>query len=333
MTNIILITHNDLDGVFCGALASLAYPAPDHNVTIYYCGYDNVNERVQEVLEMIKTLEGNTVVYVTDISVKEEIAEMIDAVNRQKIVGDSVVSFCLLDHHGNDQVMALNKYCWATVKVFMDNHPDKKTSGTKMFFEKLLSNGALVQRMGVPGLENLRDVVDLVRKYDTWEWVATNDEVPNKLNTLFKLYPRRMFVEVFSDIDRYETADFVFFNEIEETIIALDEEKKKSYIKAKMKEVCMLTIDGKCAGVVMAEQYINDVAHEITARHQSCDLAVVVTSKTLSFRTDKEDVNVALIARKFGGNGHPKAAGAQISEDIRNDMLSDLIFMLNEDKA
>ena len=327
--NIILITHTDLDGVFCAALANLAYPDPNYRKTIYYCGYDNVNEKVKDVIDELDKLSGLTMVFITDISVNEKTAELIDSANKQKVFGENVVSFWMFDHHGNEQTLALNKYCWAKVETNMPNS-EKKTSGTRMFFDAL-KDAELQLELTDERLVKLEQYVELVRKYDTWEWAAANDEVPNKFNTLFKLYPRKLFVEFFGIPSRYDSK--VLFEPTEELIISLDEEKKKSYINSKLKEVCMLTISGKCAGVVMAEQYINDVAHAITEKFLQCDLSVVVTSKTLSFRTDRDDVNVALIAQEFGGNGHPKAAGAQISEDVRLDMLSDIIFMtLHEDK-
>lgn len=325
--NIILITHNDLDGVFPGALVGLAYPSSEFNTMIYYCGYDNINQKTKEVIDMLPTLEGTTIVYIVDISVNKEMAELIDKTNKQKVVGNNIVSFYMFDHHGNEYTLSLNEYCWATVTVNMNDF--QKTSGTRMFFDVLKASGDLENYLTETRLKKLEQYVELVRKYDTWEWVAVGDETPNKFNTLFRLYPRRLFVDSFSKPERYDST--VLFEPTEELIISLDEEKKKSYIKSKMNEVFMTSVASKCAGVVMAEQYINDVAHAVTEQFPQCDLSIVVTSKTLSFRTDRDDLDVSIIAQRFGGNGHPKAAGAQISEDIRMDMLSDLLFMAQKD--
>ena len=325
---IILFTHNDLDGVFCGVLANLSYGTyGDAEVIIYYCGYADINEKVTKFInEDLKKLTGDIQIYITDISVKPETAELIDKVNG-RVLNTQMVNVKLLDHHGNDETLALNKYDWATVETQMTYDKSRKTSGTYMFFEEL--KDFFEEECNPQVVSRIEYFADMVRRYDTWEWANSGDDMPNKLNMLLRIFPRRMFVERFSDIARYTQEDTAF-DELESTLIEIDEEKRKTHIKNKLKEVELITVDEKCAAVVISEDYINDLAHEMCAVHKNAEFAVVVTPKAFSFRTDGK-TDVSEIARKFGGNGHKAAAGAPIPPDVRRDMLKDLFFMAKEE--
>jgi nanoRNase/pAp phosphatase (c-di-AMP/oligoRNAs hydrolase) len=41
----------------------------------------------------------------------------------------------------------------------------------------------------------------------------------------------------------------------------------------------------------------------------------MIGNKTISYRTVKDNVNCGDIAKLFGGGGHPKASGSQISTE------------------
>ncbi len=64
-------------------------------------------------------------------------------------------------------------------------------------------------------------------------------------------------------------------------------------------------------------RFISECAHAILEKHPGAPY-VIAYYKTdqgafkLSFRADKEGVDVSLIAQRYGGNGHAKAAGATV---------------------
>jgi nanoRNase/pAp phosphatase (c-di-AMP/oligoRNAs hydrolase) len=43
------------------------------------------------------------------------------------------------------------------------------------------------------------------------------------------------------------------------------------------------------------------------------DLIIMIGDKTVSYRTVKDNIDCGQIAKLFGGGGHPKASGSQIS--------------------
>ena len=78
-----LFTHTDLDGIGCAVLAKLAF---QDEVDIEYCNYDEINEKV---LEYINQNDNKVPIYITDISVNEEVANLLDKRGNVQ----------LLDHH------------------------------------------------------------------------------------------------------------------------------------------------------------------------------------------------------------------------------------------
>jgi oligoribonuclease NrnB/cAMP/cGMP phosphodiesterase (DHH superfamily) len=115
-----LFTHTDLDGVGCAILAYLAFGRK--NVDVEYCDYNNINDEVRNYL-IHESLYDYDKIFVTDISIMDEVAKEIDSYNMDG-------KWRLFDHHAsaND----LNKYWWCTVDT-MNDSLDIKTSGTELF--------------------------------------------------------------------------------------------------------------------------------------------------------------------------------------------------------
>jgi Predicted phosphohydrolase (DHH superfamily) len=116
-----LITHTDLDGVG----PSIVLRAYGITHSPYYVETRKVDEAVQARLA---ELNDHELLIITDLSVNEETAEMIEKVN-QKPDDRSVV---LMDHHAS--AIALNKYEWATVLPTLNNI---KMSATTLIFKAL----------------------------------------------------------------------------------------------------------------------------------------------------------------------------------------------------
>lgn len=70
-----LFTHTDLDGVGCAILAYLAFGR--ENVDVEYCNYNDVNEKVSDFL-IYGTPGEYKNIFITDISVSEELAKTIN---------------------------------------------------------------------------------------------------------------------------------------------------------------------------------------------------------------------------------------------------------------
>ncbi|MCY6372578.1 hypothetical protein [Clostridium ganghwense] len=122
-----LFTHNDLDGVGCGILCEVAYK---DNINIEYCNYsgaENINVKVKNFI-LSNEYEEYDMIFITDISVNEEVAELINDNIEAKHIQ-------LLDHH-NTAKWLNDKYEWSKVLECVED--GIKHCGTMMFYYELL---------------------------------------------------------------------------------------------------------------------------------------------------------------------------------------------------
>jgi oligoribonuclease NrnB/cAMP/cGMP phosphodiesterase (DHH superfamily) len=316
-----LFTHNDLDGIGCEIVGRLAFENID--VTIV----KNPKDASEKVYEFLKSygLDNYDKVFITDISVSENMADMITEMTWDKVV--------LLDHHATAEY--LNKHDWATVRPSRGKVGESpKESGTNMFFEYLvMQHGFFVN-------ETYRDAltvfVEKVRRYDTWEWKEVyNDLEALNLNTLYWLLGREKFVQRF--VNRFQTLDLFIvregswtqmFDDIDQVILEMDNDRKESYIDKKEKQMIVKTLLGHKIGLVFSEQYTSELGNILSERHPDLKFIVMVDmgSRKISYRTVHDDINLGKdVAKVFGGGGHPKASGSEFSDSVL-DLAFNLIF-------
>ncbi|MFC9727542.1 DHH family phosphoesterase [Bacillus cereus] len=302
-----VFSHNDLDGVGCGIVALMAHPTAD----IEYCAYHDINEKVKSFI-ITKDYEMYDRIYITDISVNEEVAELIEEHCPTRVR--------LLDHHGTATWLQ-DKYLWAWVQE--KRHDGSINSGTNLLFEALAEQGHF---QGKRYQDALTIFVEMVRRYDSWEWKNVyNDQNPMQLNNLFFLVGISKFVNRY--VDRFNTLNLFtvaegfwveMFDETDIAVLTIDNKKKEAYIKRKEKQMIKANLIGYDVGLVFAEQYISELGNELSERNQDLEFIVIVDmgGKKVSLRTVHEHINLGKdVASFFGGGGHPKASGFQFNED------------------
>lgn len=301
-----LFTHNDLDGVGCAILSFLAFGY--ENVDVEYCNYDNIDKRVRAFgeSEEYKTCEK---VYITDISVSEELAEDMNiACNKGKVV--------LLDHHAT--ALNLNKYDWCEVRV--ENSDDIKTSGTEMYYHWLIDNGYL----GHVDDDVLCKFVELVRNYDTWRWTSLGDNgiICKQVNDLLYLYGRDKFINWC--ISEIHDCVFPRLYASDELVLEVKQKEIDDYVERKNKQLIIGELCDRKCGFVFAEQYVSELGNRLCEIHPEIDfVAMIDMSGTVSYRSVKDDIDLGKdIAKVFGGGGHPKAAGSRISNEIKMNIIN-----------
>jgi oligoribonuclease NrnB/cAMP/cGMP phosphodiesterase (DHH superfamily) len=303
-----LFTHTDFDGIGCGILGKLAF---GENIDIEYCNYDDINERVSEFILNSKRDTYNKV-FITDISVNEDIAEALDTMFLQ------YDDFKLLDHHPT--ALELNKYKWANVEIMLNEN--EKTSGTRMFYDYILNNVPHKTRLNV---SNIFDFVETVRKYDTWQWKAENDLTPKQWNDLLYIMGREEFIE--SIIYRLKSYDVFDFCSFDDKLLQYEQRKIDKYIESKNKEIIVKDILGYKAGVIFGEQYHSELGNKLCELHSELDFIVIISmSKAVSYRSIGNKVNLGKdIASVYFGGGHPNSSGSPISDEIRINVI-DMLF-------
>lgn len=291
-----LFTHNDLDGVGCEILAKLAYGEENVKATMH--GYDTIDYAV-----LSEDLGQYDKVFITDISVCMYIAE--------KLAGhDNVVLF---DHHAS--AFELNKFRFCHIKFA--NTQGIATCGTEMFYEHLTSSESL------KSTTSLDEFVRAVRDYDTWRWTTMGESgiICRKLNEMFYLYGADLFRKKM--IEHISNNTFPNLSDKDELVLFVNRRNIEQYVMEKAETIRRIFRDGYNIALVFADSHINDVAQYIY-NHFECDIVAVIdmSSSKVSFRTKKDDVDVSVFAKKYGGGGHKKAAGATLNlEAIVSDLL------------
>jgi uncharacterized protein len=288
-----LYTHNDLDGVGCGIVAKLAF---DGNVEIRYNSVMGLDFQVSRFLERPKKED---IVFITDLSVNENNEKGLDQFVKK---GGKVH---LIDHHKT--AIHFNDYNWAKVTVQYED--GRLASATSLFYEYLLEEGLL------KATKSIDQFVELVRQYDTWEWDQNGNTVAKRLNDLFFM----LSIDEFEDrmVERLKTNEPFKFDDFEEKMLALEEEKIQRYVRKKKRELVQLFIEDDCVGIVHAESYHSELGNELGKDNPHLDYIAIVSvgGKRMSLRTIHDHIDVSAIAGKYGGGGHAKASGCSLTPE------------------
>ena len=297
-----LFTHTDLDGVSCEILGKIAF---EENIDVVRCGYGNIDDKVEE---FINSDEEYDKLFITDISVKKELA---DALNN---VSDKVI---LLDHHKT--ALWLNEYPYALVQV--EDESIGKMCGAYLFYEYLKKN-----HKEFDDTPALKLFIDYVRMYDTWEWKEKYDNIiPKRLNDLMYIDGPNEFIDKMV----YRLGNNLFiFDDTDLMKLQIEQTYINSYITQK-NETLMVNdnlFPGYTVGIIFADKYISELGNKLCELHPELDFVVLINMSTLavSYRTVKDDLDLSAIAKRFGGGGHPKASGSRFDASIVNDMLNNI---------
>lgn len=287
-----LFTHNDLDGVGCGIIAKLACK---ENVEVSYNSIGRLNQQVAAFLERATPED---VLMVTDLSVNEENEQRIS-----QFVADGGKAV-LIDHHKS--ALHLNAHPWAAVTVQQED--GKLTSATSLFYQYAVTQGWL------SASRNVEEFVELVRQYDTWEWEVNANVTAKRLNDLFFMFSIEEFEKKITN--KLDAANSFHFDEVEQTLLNVEESRVDRYIKRKKREVYQVTVGSHVAGVVHAESYHSELGNELSKEYSHLDYIAIamVGSKRLSLRTIHDDIDVSEVAGKYEGGGHQKASGCNLTE-------------------
>lgn len=296
-----LFTHADLDGVGCGILAILAF---GNNVNISYCGHNNINTAV------LNHFNANTKdeVHITDICVNSGVAKTIDGSCRK---------YKVLDHHATSLPMA-EQYKWCKVQV--ENDDGLMTSGTEMYYKWLVENGKLLRS------DVLDRFVEVVRNYDTWRWAEIGDSglICKDVNDLLYLYGRDKFIDWV--IKEIKDGEFPYLYEEDVVVLEMNERTIDEYVDEKERQMVFSAICGIPCGIVFVDKYFNDVGHALCDRHPEVDFIAMIDMGrcSVSYRAEKDGIDVGSVAKNFGGGGHQKAAGSEFSKEMRQAIINSI---------
>lgn len=296
-----LFTHNDLDGVSCAILCKLL----GIDVDVEYCTYKDIDASVLAFL-LSQGLTKHDKIIITDISVSESTAELLDQYNNFH----SKQSVILLDHHKT--ATFLNKYKWALVKTEEDGI---LVSGTSLLYKvfkpkfDVLDNAVMI-----------KNYVDIVRRYDTWEWTDNkNNGIEKKYNHLLNIYGIDNFVarttyNLNMNFNVYE------FNRTENLILSGIEEKINEKTEFWINNIYKTNFDGYKIGIILLTDNVSEISNKLCKIHKDIDFVMVINMdmSTATITTISDDIDMSEIAKNHGGGGHKKIAGFSVTNIIEN---------------
>lgn len=311
-----MFTHTDLDGIVCAIIMKYLCNGLNVELDIEYCDYNNINERVGKFLDNCNTIDYRKDyqnMFITDISINKEIAEKIEKVNRRYFIGIK-----LLDHH--QTALWLNEYKWAKVEV-IDEETKKKNSGTSMLFKYFNFQARLIKYLVNKNIDLLYLFAEYVRQYDTYEFKENNNIIPKQYNDLLNIYGREEFIKAI--MFKLEVLEDLSISNSEELLLEINQNQINRYIEEKQTQIIRRKLLDYNIGVVFAERFVSELGNRLCENNKDLDFVVIIDmSKSVSYRGIREDINLGKdIATLFGGGGHIKAAGSEISDEIRNRII------------
>ena len=314
-----LFTHCDLDSL--GAIICLKLLQKEFEY-VQTKNPQDCSEKVKEFLESGEYINYKEILF-SDISVNEEVAEMLNEVHKEGINVE------LYDHHKT--ALWLNKYKWATVQESLTlidiNSKERLTCGSELFFVRYFFRKSNVSSKRFKALDL---IIEGIRAYDTWDWFNDEDlprqvkELAYKLNTLYYYY----FAEDFCNaiVEHIENEDELLAIPLEWfTVFDVLEKQKQSKIKQILKSARYSEdyLNGKKYKVayVIAYDYASDLGSTILNQEErEVDIAVIWNplNGSVSLRSKRPDVDVSSIAKSITdiSGGHTNASGFTPNLDI-----------------
>lgn len=319
-----IFTHTDLDGVGCAIIAYLAFGK--ENADVEYCNYDDVDDKVEAFMENEDLYRSYDQIFITDISVSDQVASMIDCLDKTER------TVRLFDHHGT--ALRLDNYFWCTIYEYLDA---VKTSGTELFYLYLRNSLSLTYSQA--SQNKISRFVSIVRDYDTWRWKELGEDglVSKRMNDLFRIYGRDKFIELAMKCIMFSTSPLHQDEWFSETDALLLEQKQKEidiYVEQKAKQITVKTDQwGNTYGVIFAERYFSELGNRLCEMYtELAYIAMIdISHGTVSYRTIRDDINLGTdIAHNYGGGGHPKAAGSTFDVSWAMDIITDWLFDMHD---
>ena len=268
------ITHNDLDGIGCAVLLEKVYP----QIQTYAIDYRELNEVLPNIL---KEAGKETLVYLTDISLNEQQAQICNEFKVQHI-----------DHHSSSMKL-MSKYDWSFT--------DPSHCATYHLYNMLCQYA---------NIQDYKKFVDLVDSYDTWGHGTEPSPEAFDLNRLLKMIGAETFVA------RFKLSGSVNLSKTEKAIVEADKFQEEQYLNFALSRTQLVKdAQGRNVGIVAAEQYTSSLGNFILNQVPELDYVVILDMlRDKASLRSKGKVNVGEIAKECGGGGHPKAAGFQMNE-------------------
>jgi len=338
------LSHIDLDGYGCQMVMGYT----PYSITSYNANYGaEVLERLEQIVEAIKTAKEDATILISDLNLYPEEAKWLDSEVSKMNQSGLKVEITLLDHHGSGANTA-QQYDWYYL--------DTERCATKIVYDYAKENYELNEP------EWLSEFVNVINAVDLWQQNDTERFEYGKVCMRLVSEARELTRVIFADEDRnYKlsmlTKAAAMMSE-PQAPIRLDESlhrfKKEFFIEGEdntldnlsTKKIVSLLGEKRSEMTIYYKGYRGFLSYGVgntsiigngfLTRFPDYDFIVDVSARgTMSLR-GHDKVDVSLIAKEWAnGGGHPNASGGRIQgfkEQFRYDKVKRQIERLINEK-
>lgn len=306
------ITHNDADAIGCAIVAAFN-PYRSINSHLYFCDIGEPDRLIPELLkgpEVISWLE------ITDISVNEDTANLID-----QYIAEHNTKVELVDHHSSNKL----KRPWANIVPHTD---DKPFSAAWLMFDHWRS---MIQDSAGVDIRILEKYIQDVSRFDTWAWKREPIDFSEEYTSI--LIDQYGIHKAYEHILKNLQNGYKPFEVELEVIDAYKDRREKAIERALRRAVFCDFTEYHIAMITLEYAFSNEIMECLYLDNPDVDfvLGMYTTSRTVSFRSNKKDLNLSRLAtRMFNGGGHTQAAGAKLSSEEYIKLLSRYYDLLDK---
>lgn len=331
MLKIVLVDHDDLDAAGCRVVFTLAHQhLNEGEMEIIHCSNESIDNDVLKLMDSGK-IDKDTVICFSDICASRGILERL-MIEYGKVE--------VLDHHRTNFFV---ENIVPGAVICPENKMGKLESGTSLMYQYFseLSYCSLDNKRGelFRGDSYNKDLlalfVDTVRSYDTYEWKETGNILAKQLQTLFFLLGMERFCKKFIDriMDTTSGSELIIADYMDFI------EYKTEWEQAAINEINIENVQiVDLKGLKAAFRYtgggvnVSELSHQFLTKYPEIDIFVSYHSPsgTFSFRTIRDDIDLgSYIAKPIGGGGHPKAAGAHVTDEVKQKLIETILQVID----
>lgn len=275
----------------------------------------NANDIIPKIKELTSTKEylKYDEIFITDLTLDRHSCELIMQTGEYK-------RFHTFDHHIFNLVA--NEYPFGV--SISTNENGVNECATSLFFKYLIHK--------YPehfDLYSIAEYTELVRQSDTWDWAKTNNQRAQDLAELLSILGREKYIEFFVNYLKNNNNHFDFTPE-HKYLLEVEKERVKRYLEESEKTMFHAALNGLKCGIVFAESNRSLLGNYLCEKYKhSIDFVIIINMQQgISFRAQKDDINVSEIAKIYGGGGHIKASGAPMDNSLKKEVIK---YILNNE--
>ena len=286
----LLISHVDLDGVSPNVLMNLTGEKFEYkNIEI-----SEIDNTFDEYFK--KDMKRYKNIYIVDLSLTQHAYDLINNNNLNNIH--------VFDHHATH--LFANDYPYVEVKVDINGI---KTCGTELFYNHLKEEYKELNK------QNIKEYVELVRQLDTYDFKDKESAI--NLDHLHEVLGHKGFVDTITKRLKKNKEHFEF-TQFEKRLFKIEQNRTNRYMQLKDKDMIRATIDKYKVGIVFAESNKSETGNYLSNKYNDLDLIILIdASSRISYRTSRDDIDVAKFAETYGGGGHKKSSGSKFDNNDR----------------